>query len=524
MSSNVNATKKLTLVSLILMIFTSVYGFNNIPRSFYKMGYAAIPWYILSAITFFVPFALMMAEFGAAFKEEKGGIYSWMEKSVGPKFAFMGTFMWFASYVIWMVNVSSGIWVPISNAIFGKDTTATWKLFGIEGLTGPKTLGIMGIIWIIFVTFVSTKGLDKIKKITSVGGTAVVLINIVVLLGAIAVFIGNGGHLAQPIEGLKSFTTTPNPKYVGNIVASLAFVVYAIFAYGGIEAVGGLVDQTENPEKTFPKGVMIAAAVIAIGYSLLILMVGIFTNWSAVMSVKGVTLGNASYIVMSNLGYSLGTAFGASQATAVVMGQWVARYVGLSMFLALTGAFFTLTYAPLKQLIDGTPAKLWPGKLGQTRESDGMPVNAMVVQCIIVVVMIFATSVVGGKSMAKFFDILVAMTNVAMTIPYMFLAVAYIFFKKKTSIKKPFEVFKTYKSALIWGVVITLTVGFANVFSIIEPVISAHIQGAVGADLSDAWINTIAQVAGPILFGVIAVLMQSSYQKKVKAEKGNKVA
>ncbi len=25
---------KLTLVSLILMIFTSVYGFNNIPRSF----------------------------------------------------------------------------------------------------------------------------------------------------------------------------------------------------------------------------------------------------------------------------------------------------------------------------------------------------------------------------------------------------------------------------------------------------------------------------------------------------------
>ncbi|MDP4147576.1 MAG: amino acid permease, partial [Bacillota bacterium] len=94
------------------MIFTSVYGFNNIPRSFYKMGYAAIPWYILSAVTFFVPFALMVAEFGAAFKEEKGGIYSWMEKSIGPKFAFIGTFMWYFSYVTWMVNVASGMWVP----------------------------------------------------------------------------------------------------------------------------------------------------------------------------------------------------------------------------------------------------------------------------------------------------------------------------------------------------------------------------------------------------------------------------
>ena len=35
------------------------------------MGYAAIPWYIISAITFFIPFAFMIAEFGAAYKNEK---------------------------------------------------------------------------------------------------------------------------------------------------------------------------------------------------------------------------------------------------------------------------------------------------------------------------------------------------------------------------------------------------------------------------------------------------------------------
>ena len=511
MSSNANVTKKLTLVSLILMIFTSVYGFNNIPRSFYKMGYAAIPWYIISGITFFVPFALMMAEFGAAFKKEKGGIYSWMEKSVGAKFAFIGTFMWFASYVIWMVNVSSGIWVPISNAIFGMDTTKDWAFLGIKGLTGPKTLGIMGIIWFIIVTYVSTKGVDKIKKVTSVGGTAVVLINVVVLLGAIVVFVANGGHLAQPIEGLKSFTTTPNPKYAGNIISSFAFVVYALFAYGGIEAVGGLVDQTENPEKTFPKAVMFAAAVIAVGYSLLILMVGVFTNWSAVMSVKGVTLGNASYIVMSNLGYSLGHAFGASEAASIALSHGVARYIGLSMFLALSGAFFTLCYAPLKQMIDGTPEELWPGKLGKTRKEDGMPVNAMWIQCLFVVVMIALVSF-GGNSMSKFWDILVNMTNVAMTIPYMFLSIAFIYFKKKKDIEKPFEVFKNYGTALTWGVIVTLTVGFANFFSIIQPALQDN-------DMA----TTLWQIAGPIFFGVVAVLMHWNYDRKVKAE-GNKNA
>ena len=38
------AKGKLSLVGLCLMIFTSVYGFNNIPRAFYMMGYAAITW------------------------------------------------------------------------------------------------------------------------------------------------------------------------------------------------------------------------------------------------------------------------------------------------------------------------------------------------------------------------------------------------------------------------------------------------------------------------------------------------
>ncbi len=77
--------KKLTLMSLILMIFTSVFGFTNITRAYFLMGYSAIPWYILSALTFFIPYAFMIAEFGAAFRKETGGIYSWMNKSVNSK-------------------------------------------------------------------------------------------------------------------------------------------------------------------------------------------------------------------------------------------------------------------------------------------------------------------------------------------------------------------------------------------------------------------------------------------------------
>ncbi|AZV56875.1 glutamate/gamma-aminobutyrate family transporter YjeM [Clostridium sp. AWRP] len=499
MESTEKKQKKMTLIALVLMIFTSVFGFTNIPRAFYLMGYGAIPWYILSAITFFIPYAFMMAEYGAAFKNERGGIYSWMEKSVGAKYAFIGTFMWYASYVIWMVNISSTIWVPFSNAIFGSDKTPTWSLLG---LNSTQVLGILGICWILVVTLTASKGLEKITKVTSVGGTAVALLNIVLLIGAVIVLIGNGGHLAQPIVSSAAFTQSPNPDYQSGI-SVLAFLVFALFAYGGIEAVGGLVDQTEKAEVTFPKGVTVAAIIIAIGYAVGIFLCGIFTNWKEVLALKGVHMGNVAYVVMQNLGYQIGQSLGCSQATSLTIGAWTARYAGLSMFLALSGAFFTLCYSPLKQLVEGTPKKLWPGKMAEIK--DGMPKNAMWVQCIFVVAFIALVSF-GGDAASKFFNILIKMTNVAMTVPYMFLSAAFIAFKKKTEIKKPFEVFKSYRWTCIATVVVTFTIGFANFFTIIEPAVHGNLK------------DTIWMIIGPVFFTIIALLIYGSYERKSKKE------
>ena len=296
----VEKTKKLTMGALILMIFTSVYGFNNMPRSFYLMGYGAIPFFLLSAVVFFVPFAFMVAEYG-----------------------------------------SSGIMVPLSNAIFGKDTTADWTLFGLKS---TQTLGILGVVFIIAVTFFGSKGLKNIQKVASIGGIACMFLNVMLIGGALLVLIGNKGELAQPITSVASFVDSPNPEYAGSI-AMLAFLVYALFAYGGTEAVGGLVDETENPEKNFGKGLTIAAIIVAVGYSIGIFCVGIFTNWSDTLSAATVHKGNASYVIMNNLGYQIGAVFGASQGVCVQMGNWAARIMGISILLSLSGAVFTLSYS-----------------------------------------------------------------------------------------------------------------------------------------------------------------------------------
>lgn len=493
-----SATGKLTLVSLILMIFTSVFGFANMPRGFFLMGYAAIPWYIIAAITYFIPFAFMIAEFGAAFKNEKGGIYSWMEKSVGPRYAFIGIFMWYASYVIWMVNVASTIWIPLSNMIFGHDTTSQW---GVFGLSSTQVLGLLGVAWLILVFVLISRGLESIKKVTSIGGSAVALLNIVLLIGGILILILNKGQLAQPIaDATHAFTKSPNGNYQ-SVVATLSFLTFAIFAFGGTEVVGGLVDQTENPVKTFPKGLLIAAGIISLGYIIGIFMIGIFTNWTSVLSGSGVNTGNVAYIIMQNLGYELGHALGLSEQLSLQIGSWVARFVGLSMFLALSGAFMTLSYSPLKQLIEGTPKRIWPESLTKTK--NGLPVNAMKVQAIIAIILILLVSF-GGESAAKFFDKLVLMTNVAMTIPYLFISIAFISFKRKDEIKKPFVIYKSKTVAVVVAYIVTAVVGFANVFSIVEPLTTGDYD------------KTLWMMAGPVFFSIVAIVLYSLYERKEK--------
>ncbi len=313
-------------------------------------------------------------------------------------------------------------------------------------------------------------------------------------------FSANGFQLAQPVESAKDFIVSPNPSYLSPI-SMLGFLVFAIFAYGGIEVTGGLVDQTKDAHITFPKGVTIAAVVISIGYAIGIFTVGMFTNWSGALAGEGIHMGNVSYVIMNNLGYQIGLAFGLTEAFCVSLGNWVARYVGISMLLALTGAFFTLTYSPLKQMIEGTQKELWPDFISKTK--DGIPQNAMWVQGVTVCFMIGMVSF-GGDAAAEFFAKLVLMTNVAMTLPYMFISGAFIGFKKKTEIEKPFVVFKSTKFAIVVTVIVTLTVGFANLFTIIEP--------AMNGDIS----STLYSIAGPLFFTAVANVLYGNYERKLK--------
>lgn len=496
--SDSGANKNITVMGMVAMIFTTIFGFSNIHTAYFMMGYAAIPWYILAGLAFFIPYALMVAEYGMAFQDEKGGIFVWMSRSVSTKYGFMGIFMWYTAFIIYFVNVSTAFFLKVSAFIWGEDRTSQWSIFG---LNSTQTVGILSILLILCIALLASKGVKNVAWMAKIGSTAVIVLQVAVIVGAIVILITNHGKFEQPVN-FQAFVKSPNAGYT-TVIAMASFATMAVGAYGGIEATGGLVDKAESTSK-IPKAIIGAAIAITVCYSLLIFCVGSFTNWNEALGGDNVNLANVQYLIMYNLGAKLAAGLGAAGAAATV-GAWFTRFYGLAVALATLGSITVFFYGPLTQLIEGTPKEIWPAWLIEKDEKSGVPVHAMWVQSGIICLFLLLISF-GGTSVNSFWNLILLMTNVAMTIPYIFVAAAFPFFRKKKEIQKPVKLIKSETGVVVLTVLVVATIGFANVFTIINPAMSGDV------------VSTIFQLAGPVLFALVGYLLYRKYTKKAGKE------
>ena len=132
----------------------------------------------------------------------------------------------------------------------------------------------------------------------------------------------------------------------------------------------------------------------------------------------------------------------------------------------------------------------------------GMPANAMWIQCLLVCVFILLVSF-GGDTASAFYNKLTLMANVSMTLPYLFLTLAFPFFKAKQGLERPFVIFNTRATTLLATTVVVLVVAFANIFTVIQPIIEAN-----------DWNSALWMVGGPIFFSLLAMGIYENYRRR----------
>lgn len=488
---------KISFMSFVAMIFLTVYGIANPQQIYYQMGYSSITYLIIAAVVYFIPYCFIIAEMSSAFKDNKGGIFSWMANSVSEKFGFIGTLIWYGSFVVMWFSAST-ICISISVVLFGKDTTSTWSMFG---LSSPQVLAIIGVIYMVIMGFISTRGIKKMTFLSNIAIATVIIAHILILGSAFIVLAMSGGHFAQGFDFAKtsSYFYGPNKNYTG-VLSAIGFLVFVVFSYGGMENMGGMVDKVKNAKKNVPKAIMISCLAITVLYIAIVIITGMVCNWNKTFGSPNVNLANYSIYILQQQFYRLGTVFGMSSANAILLGQWVNRLLTLLTLVGLASMPLRI-YSPIKHMFEGLPKGLIPEKLTKINKH-GVAGNAIIFQTIIVSIFVLILGF-GGGSVSALFNKLTLMTFVAGTVPYSFIIFAYIKFKKDKSIGKEYEFFSR-KSGMLVGIVCFVIVTFVNVYAIIEPTLQGNI-------VNSFWIG-----GGPVIFVILALILYKRYEKKKK--------
>ncbi len=506
--------KKLSLYAFVLMILTSVFGVTNIGIGFYKMGYTAIPMFIVGALIYFIPYVMMVVEMATGFEDEEGGIYTWMKESVSAKFAFIGIMMWYTSYVIWMFGKSMSMWSPISFALFGEDITVKqlmvnvpeWIPFmGNQVDFGPFVLGILGVLLMLFIVWVISRGVSKLAVISTIGGISVIALNFILIIGGLIAFAVNGFQLQESLDVAGLLYHSPNPDYQ-SAVPFLGYLVMAIFAYGGTEAIAGVASDLENPQRDLKKGIFLAAGFIVVCYVVGFLMVGAAMQWADFP--EGVASLTALYLIMQNLGEAI---------AGPMLGQFLMRFAGLGMFLSYLGAMIALCYAPLRQLIEGTPKEFWPESFQEVNEN-GIRVSAIKVQSYIVIGLLVLKSVLSlfnPDGAVALYELIINMTNVGMTIPYVFIIYAWFRYRHNDALPKNIILVKKEATVKILFILATVAVVFGNTFLILTPFLDAINATTTEAMLSSLQVG-IWTVGGPIIFSIAAIVIYNRGSHKIE--------
>jgi len=235
------STKKISFLSLVLLIVAAIDSIRNLPASA-LFGSALIFFFLFSAIIFLIPTSLVAAELSATFPE-KGGVYHWVHKAFGEKLAMLA---------IWLQWINTMVWYPtILSFIAG---TAAYLINpDLVQDKGYLVVSILVVFW--GLTIINLRGIHfsaRVNSICALVGTIFPLL-FLIALGALWVFSG------KPLQiSLDKETIFPSLSQTTSWVSLIAIMA----SFLGMELSGVHVNEINEPQRNFPRAVLLASLFI----------------------------------------------------------------------------------------------------------------------------------------------------------------------------------------------------------------------------------------------------------------------
>lgn len=417
--------KKLSTTALAMIIFIGVFGFGNIANNYKEVGTSSATMFILGAIIYFLPMSLIMAEFGSYAKDRTAGIYAWIEIGMGKKVAYIAIWSYFVANIFYLPTLGTRVPTYLSFVIFG------------DANIGNGPMAVLASITMIIAVIIGIKYERAFEKVSTFIGYLSLFVAFIFIAAGFGVYLfGNPSTVITTQSFAIDFS---NKASLSSFLSTFAWI---IFAFGGSELCGTYVDKIENPEKNFVKSVLLSSIIIGIFYVAGILAISTFGTMEEFSSVSLVNAVLSGYKFMGD---------------KLVLGFWFIRFIALSYVLITLIALVLWSVALSKAVFSEVPEGTFPHWL-TSKNKFGVLQNALIFQTVLALIFIMITTF-GGDAAEELYYKIYDMSTMAFLVPYLFLALSYVHFRKAGKISS-FQAVKSEKAGMFIGfLVFALTLG-----------------------------------------------------------------
>lgn len=477
-----NQNRNLTWNNIALMGFVIVWGFGNVVNNFANQGLTVVFSWIFMIALYFVPYALMVGELGSAFKDSQGGVSSWIKETTTPMLAFLAGWTYWVVHIPYLAQKPQSLLIAFSWALSPSGEYATL----LKQLNPIILQSIVLAIFLVFL-YVATKGLKILKVVGNIAGTSMFVMSLLyIVLGLAAPAIT--GEVATPDITVSSFV----PKFDFAYLTTLSMLVFAV---GGAEKISPYVNNTKEPSKNFPKGMLVLAGMVAVCALLGSVAMGMMFNANAIPEDL---MMNGQYYAFQLLGehYGLGNIF-------------VIIY-GLANAAAQLSALVFSIDAPLRVLLGEADERFIPKALTKTNKN-GVLVNGYIMTAILVSTLIIVPALGIGNT-NELFNWLLQLNSVVMPMRYLWVFVAYMGLKKAANkFSTEYKFIKNPKIGFLVGLWCFAFTAFACVMGMFPTNVDAF---------SGEWIFRVAlNVMTPIILMGLGLILPMIAKKTNNKEK-----
>lgn len=325
-------------------------------------GTSSISLWVIAAVFFFVPGALVINELSSRFPEE-GGLYAWSKEAFGDFHGFI------AGWTYWIYTV---FYFP--GLLLASASMAAYIIGGRGAeLAQNRTFLLSVSLGLLLVAVVlNIIGLNIGKWLQNAGGVGTYVPLVILAIVALIVALRHGSATHFTLHNM-----LPTLNY-----GTLGFWSNIAFAFTGLELVSAMSEEVRDPQRTLPRAVFGAGALIALMYiagtfAVLALMPartidpqsGVFSAVTVGSTVLGigflgmlaavlVTVGNAGGVGSTVAGiarvpFVVGIDRYLPAAFGKIHSKWKTPYISILVQAVLSGFILILSQVQSKGVIIG---------------------------------------------------------------------------------------------------------------------------------------------------------------------------